>query len=102
MLLDGYVERRQMDPSFPTSFLPTGARRVAEAEFALSEKPEEQIRARTNYLEFARQYEKHIRDLLISGSFVRSSDYDEARVMRLDAEIKLLEAKQRTGTSHAN
>jgi hypothetical protein len=100
-LLDSYVERRQIDPtSIPASFLPMGARRVEEAELGLSEKPEDKIRARTNFLEFARQYEKLMRGLLISGSFVAPYEYDEAHLMRLEAQIKLLEAERQTGTKH--
>jgi hypothetical protein len=103
IVLDGYLERRQIDPtSIPASFLPLGAKRVEEAELALSEKPQDQIRARTNYLGFAKQYEKLMRELVTSGSFVAPYEYDEARLMRLDAEIKLLEAERSTGSSQAN
>ncbi len=68
--------------------------RVLQAAIAISDSPAEQIRIREQYLELMRQYEQHE---AASGDKDDDKSFgkrDYSRYLRLDAEIRLMMAKQ--------
>jgi hypothetical protein len=68
------------------------ARRLVDAELALSANPSGETGVRERYLEFTQFFEARVKQLTVSHG-IPQEFLDAAREARLDAEIKLLQAK---------
>ncbi len=74
------------------------ARRVVDAELALSAAPAAETGVRKRYLELAKLVDAQAQKMAASGQ-MRQEDADAAHEARLDAEIKLLQARSVSSTN---
>jgi beta-lactamase regulating signal transducer with metallopeptidase domain len=96
--LQGQYERAQIDAAMPmvTITLAAAGRTLLDAELALSSKDNVPLYER--YLELTKFFEDRAAGLF-KAKIVGQADFDAAREARLDAEIKLLQAKFVTAPS---
>jgi beta-lactamase regulating signal transducer with metallopeptidase domain len=98
--MEVYTSRILAAGFFPpfSDFLAAG-RNLRDAELALSEKPQSQLRILETYLEFTRYLENTADAKLLAGGAASETPLDAARMReaRADAELKLLELKQLAG-----
>jgi hypothetical protein len=94
--LRGQYERAQIDAAMPmvTITLAAAGRTLLDAELALS-SGKDNVPLYERYLELTKFFEYRAAGLL-KAKFVGPADFDAAREARLDAEIKLMQAKYMT------
>jgi hypothetical protein len=94
--LQGQYERAQIDAAMPmvTITLAAAGRTLLDAELALS-SGKDNVPLYERYLELTKFFEDRAAGLLKAKS-IGPADFDAAREARLDAEIKLMQAKSMT------
>jgi hypothetical protein len=94
--LRGQYERAQIDAAMPMVMitLPAAGRTLLDAELALS-SGKDNVPLYERYLELTKFFEDRAAGLLKAKS-IGPADFDAARGARLDAEIKLMQAKYMT------
>jgi hypothetical protein len=91
--LRGSYVRHRVDSNVPFTDVIAAARQVLPAGSALQTQPEGRLRAHEHYLELMKYLEKEA-EALRKAQLLAQHELDTAREARVDAEIKLFDARQ--------